>query len=74
LSRTENSESRQPGHPLRPSTFNARYRFRADPTWTIRESYRNQYDSHERKSYLFPENGFRDIFLTSTSAKWGLQA
>ena len=45
------------------ATFNARYRFRADPTWTLRESYTNQYDSHERKSYLFPENGFRDLFV-----------
>ncbi|MSQ46952.1 MAG: DUF1302 family protein [Deltaproteobacteria bacterium] len=45
------------------ATLNARYRFRADPTWAIRESYRNQYDRHERKSYLFPENGFRDLFL-----------
>jgi hypothetical protein len=31
--------------------------------WTIRESYTNKYDNHERKSYLFPENGFRDAFL-----------
>ncbi|NOT53057.1 MAG: DUF1302 family protein [Deltaproteobacteria bacterium] len=45
------------------ATLNARYRFRADPVWSIRESYRNQYDPHERKSYLFPENGFRDVFL-----------
>src|SRR5262245_44329477 len=45
------------------ATFNARYRFRADPVWTIRESYTKRYDSHERESYLFPENGFRDIFV-----------
>ena len=45
------------------ATLNLRYRFRADPTWTLRRSYRNQYSAHERKSYLFPENGFRDAFL-----------
>jgi hypothetical protein len=47
---------------IKNATLNARYRFRADPVWTLRESYRNQYDRHERKSYLFPENGFRDLF------------
>ena len=41
----------------------ARYRFRADPVWAIRDSYKKRYDKHERKSYLFPENGFRDLFL-----------
>jgi hypothetical protein len=45
------------------ATLNARYRFRADPVWTLRKSYTNQYDPHERNSYLFPENGFRDLFL-----------
>ena len=45
------------------ATLNLRYRFRADPTWTIRQSYKNNYSAHERKSYLFPENGFRDAFL-----------
>lgn len=45
------------------ATLNARYRFRADPVWAIRENYRKRYDKHERKSYLFPENGFRDLFL-----------
>ena len=45
------------------ATLNARYRFRADPMWTLRKSYTKQYDSHERKSYLFPENGFRDLFV-----------
>jgi len=45
------------------ATFNARYRFRADPVWTIRDSYTKRYDNHERKSYLFPENGFRDVFV-----------
>ena len=42
---------------------NLRYRFRADPVWTIRKSFKNQYDHHERQSYLFPENGFRDAVL-----------
>ena len=45
------------------ATLNARYRFRADPVWTLRQSYVKRYDNHERKSYLFPENGFRDLFL-----------
>jgi len=45
------------------ATLNMRYRFRADPTWTLRDSYTNKYSRHERKSYLFPENGFRDAFL-----------
>src|SRR5215470_15679819 len=44
------------------AALNARYRFRADPVWSIRTSLTNKYDRHERESYLFPENGFRDIF------------
>ena len=44
------------------ATINARYRFRTDPVWTLRESYEKRYDNHERQSYLFPENGFRDLF------------
>ncbi|MGE0827161.1 MAG: DUF1302 family protein, partial [Candidatus Binatia bacterium] len=38
-------------------------RFRAAPVWTIREAYTKRYRHHERKSYLFPENGFRDLYL-----------
>jgi len=45
------------------ATLNARYRFRADPVWAIRDAYKKRYDKHERKSYLFPENGFRDLFV-----------
>ena len=45
------------------ATLNARYRFRADPVWTIRQRYQNLYTSHQRESYLFPENGFRDLFV-----------
>src|SRR5437867_8508420 len=44
------------------AVFNARYRFRADPVYAIREHFTNLYDRHERKSFLFPENGFRDLF------------
>jgi len=44
------------------ATLNARYRFRADPTWTLRKSYTDRYTRHQRQSYLFPENGFRDLF------------
>jgi len=48
---------------IKSATVNARYRFRADPVYTIRDHYKNLYDNHERKSFLFPENGFRDAFL-----------
>jgi hypothetical protein len=45
------------------AAFNARYRFRADPVYSLRDRYRNHYDSETRESFTFPENGFRDIFL-----------
>ncbi|MGE0681474.1 MAG: DUF1302 family protein [Candidatus Binatia bacterium] len=45
------------------ATFNARYRFRADPVYSIRKHFQNLYDDEERESFVFPENGFRDIFL-----------
>jgi hypothetical protein len=45
------------------ATFNARYRFRADPYYAISGRMENHYDRDTRKSFLFPENGFRDIFL-----------
>jgi len=48
---------------VKSGTFNARYRFRADPTWTLRKYYTERYTRQERKSYLFPENGFRDLFV-----------
>src|SRR5712691_10861795 len=48
---------------VKSATFNARYRFRADPVYAIRDHYNNLYDGHERKSFIFPENGFRDLFL-----------
>jgi hypothetical protein len=44
------------------ATINARYRFRADPVYELRTHYTKLYDPHERKSLLFPENGFRDLF------------
>jgi hypothetical protein len=56
---------------VKSATFNARYRFRADPVWSLRESYRNHYDKQLRKSFLFPENGFRDIFLDLDFGKVG---
>ena len=31
---------------IKGATLNARYRFRADPVWTIRESYTNQVTAH----------------------------
>lgn len=45
------------------ATFNARYRFRADPVYSIREHFRQIYDDEERESFIFPENGFRDLFM-----------
>jgi hypothetical protein len=45
------------------ATFNARYRFRADPVYSIRKHFQNLYDDEERESFVFPENGFRDIFM-----------
>jgi hypothetical protein len=44
------------------ATLNARYRFRADPVYAIRQHFRNLYDRQERYSFIFPENGFRDLF------------
>src|SRR6185295_5236202 len=54
------------------ATLNARYRFRADPVWTIREAYKKRYDKQERKSYLFPENGFRDLFMDLNFGQVGI--
>jgi hypothetical protein len=48
---------------VKQATFNARYRFRADPVYTLRDRYVNHYDRETRESFLFPENGFRDLFL-----------
>jgi len=48
---------------VKSATFSARYRFRAYPFYAISERMKNHYDRHERKSFLFPENGFRDLFL-----------
>ena len=48
---------------IKGATFNARYRFRADPIYSIRKHYRNLYDSEERESMIFPENGLRDAFV-----------
>jgi hypothetical protein len=45
------------------AVFNARYRFRADPMYSIRRHYQNIYDDEERESFIFPENGFRDLTL-----------
>jgi hypothetical protein len=53
------------------AVLNARYRFRADPVWTIRKSYSKRYDPHERQSYLFPENGFRDLFVDADFGQVG---
>jgi Protein of unknown function (DUF1302) len=45
------------------AVFNARYRFRADPMYSIRRHYQNIYDDEERENFVFPENGFRDLFI-----------
>jgi len=54
------------------AVFNARYRFRFDPVYSIREHFTNLYDRHERKSLLFPENGFRDLFVDMDFGQVGL--
>jgi len=48
---------------IRNATLNARYRFRADPVYTLREHFDHIYDDDEKRNFLFPENGFRDLFL-----------
>lgn len=48
---------------VKEATFNARYRFRADPVFSVRDHYEERYDGDERKSLTFPENGFRDLFV-----------
>ena len=53
------------------ATLNARYRFRADPVWSLRRRYINHYDRETRESFLFPENGFRDFFLDLDFGKVG---
>jgi len=45
------------------ATFNARYRFRADPIYSIRKHFGNIYDDEEKEDFIFPENGFRDLFM-----------
>lgn len=45
------------------AALNARYRFRADPVYVIRDHYKNVFDGDERGSFIIPENGFRDLFL-----------
>src|SRR5262245_58319663 len=48
---------------VKSATLNARYRFRADPIYSIRTHYKNLYDGDERENFIIPENGFRDLFL-----------
>src|SRR4029453_8596777 len=45
------------------ATFNARYRFRADPVYSLRKHFGNIYDDEEKENFIFPENGFRDLFM-----------
>lgn len=45
------------------ATLNARYRFRYDPVYQIREHFEHIYDDEERENFTFPENGFRDLFV-----------
>lgn len=48
---------------VKSATLNARYRFRFDPVYLIRDHYRNRYSSDERSDFEIPENGFRDLFV-----------
>jgi len=45
------------------AALNARYRFRADPVFSVRDHFEKLYEREERESFIFPENGFRDLFL-----------
>ncbi|MSQ48528.1 MAG: hypothetical protein EXR78_09150 [Deltaproteobacteria bacterium] len=57
---------------IKGATFNARYRFRADPMYSIRKHYQNIYDDEERESFIFPENGFRDLTLDMDLGQVGI--
>ncbi|MGH7963173.1 MAG: DUF1302 family protein, partial [Candidatus Binatia bacterium] len=48
---------------IKSATFNARYRLRVDPIYTVRDHYENLFDGDERDTFILPENGFRDLFL-----------
>jgi hypothetical protein len=54
------------------ATFNARYRFRADPVYSIRKHFDKIYDDEEKENFIFPENGFRDLFLDLDFGQVGL--
>jgi hypothetical protein len=45
------------------ATLNARYRFRYDPVYQIRDHFDNIYDDETKGRFIIPENGFRDIFV-----------
>ena len=45
------------------ASLNARYRFRFDPVYLIRDHYKNLYTNAERSNFEIPENGFRDLFV-----------
>jgi hypothetical protein len=47
---------------IKNATINARYRFRADPVYSIRKHFSKLYTDEEKESFLIPENGFRDLF------------
>src|SRR5947207_1014633 len=45
------------------AVLNARYRFRFDPVYLIRDHFGKIYDNDERNNFVIPENGFRDLFV-----------
>ncbi len=47
---------------VKSASFSARYRFRFDPVYLIRDHYRNRYSPDERTDFAIPENGFRDLY------------
>lgn len=57
---------------VKQATLNARYRFRFDPVYLIRDRYRERYNSEERDSFVIPENGFRDVFIDLDFGSVGL--
>ena len=44
------------------AVLNARYRFRFDPVYLIRDHFGKIYNNEERDNFVIPENGFRDLF------------
>ncbi len=53
------------------AVFNARYRFRYDPVYQIKDHFDNLYNGDEKDNFIIPENGFLDITLDLDFEKVG---